>query len=131
MIAEIAPKGDYRTINDYRFVDKNVDTAGEAYYFLRQVDFDGKSTDYDVKSIKFESEKSISAYPNPANNRLYIESGDNEEAVVTIYNSMGSAVYQNQASFPMDLDVTDIPMGVYTMVIESENSVKTIRQVFN
>lgn len=131
MIAEIEAKGDYSSINDYRFIDDEVNASGDVFYFIRQVDLDDRFTDYDVKTVRFENEKTISAYPNPATNRLYIESGNNEAATVTIYSAMGSAIYQRQANFPMDLDVSDIPMGVYTVVIESESTVKTVRQVFS
>lgn len=74
---------------------------------------------------------SISAYPNPTSDRLYIKSEDAENAMLKIYNFMGVMVMQIQSTFPLDVDVSDIPMGVYTMVIESENSVKIIRQVIN
>ncbi len=131
MIAQIDPKGDYSSVNEYNFVDQNINSNGDVFYFIRQVDLDGNYTDYDVKSVRFENQKTISAFPNPATNRLYIDSGNDEKATVTIYNSVGSSVYQRQMLLPMDLDVSNIPMGVYTMVIESESKVETIRQVFN
>ena len=131
MIAEIDAKGYYGSTNEYSFTDDDVIDNGNIYYYLRQIDLDGTATDYDVKSVRFEKERSISAYPNPANDRLYIESEDTENVMVTIYSSMGMMVMQRETTLPADVDVSDIPMGVYTMVVESESSVKTIRQVIN
>jgi hypothetical protein len=36
-------------------------------------------------------------------------------------------VMQIQSTFPIDVDVSDVLIKVYTMVIESETSIKTIR----
>ena len=131
LIAEIDAKGYYGSTNQYSYTDDEIMANGNVYYYLRQIDLDGAVTDYDVKSVRFEKESSITAYPNPANDRLYIESEDTENAMVTIYSSMGTMVMQRQAALPADVDVSDIPMGVYTLVIESESTVKTIRQVIN
>jgi|GEM_PF-3397176 len=108
-IGEVAAKGDYSTTNDYRFIDENLQATSDVFYFIRQIDFDGTYTDYDVKSVHFESIKEISAFPNPASDRLYIEAGENEYGQVTIYNAVGSVVLTSQALFPMDLDVSEIP----------------------
>jgi len=131
LISEITPQGNYDTAKDYSYVDRDVRASGEVFYFIRQIDLDGNYNDYDVKSITFENKEMISVYPNPASNRLNIVSGNNENGKVTMYNSIGSIAYQTQTSFPMDLDVTGIPTGVYTIVIESESEVKTLRQVFS
>lgn len=42
-------------------------------------------------------------------------------------------VMQIQSTFPIDVDVdvSDVLISVYTMVIESETSMKTITQVIN
>lgn len=130
LITEVSPQGNYSTINDYDYIDKNVDYSGDVFYFIRQVDLDGNYTEYDIKSVNFESKKSISAFPNPASSRLYVESENEEEATINIFNSVGANIYQRKVSLPIDLDVSQIPLGVYTMVIESESTVKTIRQVF-
>lgn len=131
MIAEIEAEGYNSSTAKYSFIDDDLIANGNVYYYLRQIDLDGTSTDYDVKSIKFEDKNEISAFPNPSNGRLYIQSGIEENALVTIYGSMGNRVKQIQSTFPIDLDVSDIPMGVYTMVINSESAVKTLRQVIN
>lgn len=40
-------------------------------------------------------------------------------------------VMQIQSTFPIDVDVSDVLISVFTMVIESETSMKTITQVIN
>lgn len=131
LISEIEAKGSSTSISQYKYIDEEVISIGNVYYFLRQVDLDGKSTDYEVKSVRFEKERLIMTYPNPAKNSLFIEADEIDNAKVTIYNSMGVQVNQIQSKLPTELDVSDIPMGVYTLVVESENSLQTFRQVIN
>lgn len=130
-IAEVESKGNYSTTTDYSYLDTDLKALGSVYYYLRQIDLDGTSTDYDVRSVDFSSIKSISAYPNPAADRIYIESQNQEDALIKIYDAMGRIIIQEQSSFPMNVDVSEIPTGVYTLIVESDTEVKAFRQVIN
>lgn len=131
LISEIKSYEESSAVVDYHYMDEDVSALGDVYYYLRQIDLNGSYTDYDIKSVKFEKSLVVSAYPNPANNRLYINSDGVEDADITLYNSMGVRVMKLQSSLPLEIDVSTLRMGIYTMVVESENSIQTIRQVIN
>ncbi len=132
LIAEIKAKGNIGSITDYAYTDFNVLANRNVYYYLRQIDLDGTTTDFDIKSVKIEKEVAIFTCPNPAKESLYIEAGDNTAiANVTIFDSMGSMVLQRESALPIDLDVSNLSKGIYTLVVQCGTTMKVVRQVIN
>lgn len=72
-------------------------------------------------------ENSISApliYPNPATQNLYIK-GDNVNSIF-IYNMQGAVVFQDAAKSQNQIDIGNLPSGLYTVVISnSKGTYKT------
>jgi len=67
---------------------------------------------YDIHDV-------YSVYPNPVNNILYIQSPINIKAI--IYNSLGQVVIP--ATLDKRIDMTDLPNGVYNIVIGRINKI--------
>jgi len=67
-------------------------------------------------------------YPNPAQDIINISCGHtyNGPIDVQIVNSLGQVVYQHQfTTTQFDIDVKDIPNGVYQILLEQDNIIKT------
>lgn len=61
-------------------------------------------------------------YPNPANDKLYIEAETNIEKI-TIYNLTGIAVQDEECRMQnVELNVTDLNSGIYFIKIKTENN---------
>jgi hypothetical protein len=62
---------------NYRFVDAEANKAGTRYYRLRQIDLDGKTTDFAPKALLFDgkigTEPKLTAYPSPFSNELTLD----------------------------------------------------------
>jgi hypothetical protein len=104
---------------------------GISYYRLKQTDFDGRFTYSDIKSVQFETneDNTVEIYPNPVINNTFkinLDSDIDENVIITIYNSIGQQIYQNEKSLnkgkneiKIDLDENYAP-GSY--LIELWNS---------
>jgi len=107
----------------YTFIDDHP-LNGEAYYRIRQVDFDG-TTDYSQTiSVNYlSSEQFLAIFPNPINKKwVNIRSeGLRGDIHIQILNSQGKIVYsedfQVQSNFTKKLNVSDLPNGLYYLQI--------------
>lgn len=77
--------------------------------------------------------KAIRVYPNPASEKLYIESeGVNGEAVIQIVNMNGQQVIfkkliDDDWNKPLEIDVSHLTRGVYILNVSSKNWQKAVR----
>jgi hypothetical protein len=107
----------------YHFTDFGAG-SNEAYYRLRQVDFNGEAAYSDV--VRVAGEASLSEflfYPNPAKEAIqllpeHVETGKNQ---VEIYDLSGRLMIANDAgSVQGKIDVTSLAPGFYILHIISE-----------
>ncbi len=115
----------------YKIADFQVNEGTTYYYRLRQVDFDGTETFFDpivVRTPICDGEKTLTIYPNPVMNRLYLdvtgfESG--EKGNIIIRNSIGETVQVFKDVVINDfkeVDVLNYVSGSYTIQLESAGS---------
>ncbi|RAK66073.1 tandem-95 repeat protein [Hymenobacter edaphi] len=124
-VGEVAGQVNSTVARDYRFVDAQAARLGATlYYRLRQVDTDGTATTTDVRVVGFGKAASVtlSAYPNPATDRLRVGlTGATGPATATLYNATGQQL--RTASFdaaqPATLDVTTLPAGTYLLRVRT------------
>ncbi len=118
-IGVIAGVGNSQLTNQYSFTDA-LPNIGENYYRLKQVDKDGKYVYSAVRLIKFDSRNLISIYPNPANNKLTIQSltGKNLHSVY-VYNVAGILIYEKDAvnSLSQSIDIAKFAVGFYIVLV--------------
>jgi hypothetical protein len=84
------------------------------------------SADYEeIKQIESEISK-LDVFPNPTNGVLTIKDDFKDEfRSVSLYNSLGSKmVSKNYNSNNYKLDITDLPSGVYMLVITTDTGVQ-------
>jgi hypothetical protein len=68
----------------------------------------------------------VSIYPNPSNGKFEInlKSDYNNSSEIKIYDIIGKEIYFSKGSqFPLQIDLTDQPKGIYFIKIKSENRI--------
>lgn len=63
----------------------------------------------------------INIYPNPAHNRLFIQSNSSATPLVTVYNMLGEGMLTGES----DLDISGLPDGMYIVRIQIGNQTYT------
>ncbi|MFK7807737.1 MAG: T9SS type A sorting domain-containing protein [Saprospiraceae bacterium] len=123
LINKIAGKGNSFIQNAYEAVDNNAFT-GSNYYRLKQVDFDGSFEYSDVVQVNLFGQE-ISVYPNPVNDRLFVETtalGVTDR--VELYSAHGVLVKSIAITEDVDrieMNFSDVPNGLYFLSIKDSS----------
>lgn len=133
-ISKVTSSGFSNNIVNYEFIDINSE-GFDGYYRLKQVDFDGKfeySNYIYVSNNNCLQDNNINIYPNPAQEELFIRitNSTSGEGILIITDISGKVVKQELLNLShkyslIDLDVTGLSKGIYTIKITS-NGVKFI-----
>jgi hypothetical protein len=124
-VARVNGAGNSNEILFYSLKDV-VPTPGLYYYQLRQVDFNGDSETFDVKSVLIEGNKGnieFSFYPNPASYVITIALNGftDSDFQIEISNISGQVVYTktiNQTDeLQQQLDVSALMSGIYIVKV--------------
>jgi len=126
---EINPTG----ANIYSFDDYEINKRGIYYYRIRKFDLNGneslsKLIEIDVPIL---GHLSLVTYPNPAKDQLNLDFFLSESSESISYNlfSVDGKEYKFNTDFPNSLDagvnrividVNDLPVGVYNLIVKSE-----------
>ncbi|MDD4150113.1 MAG: T9SS type A sorting domain-containing protein, partial [Bacteroidales bacterium] len=138
-IARLQGAGNSNILADYYFVDDNM-FSGDNYYRLKQVDFDGKTTTFNIITLNcdgYVKEQAIMyAYPNPFKDEInvVIENMDAGEFTLEILDDLGRVVYLERhtatsSEFRTSLNLSDLRPAVYNLRSKSEENVLNIRVV--
>lgn len=127
--------GTSNKVNNYAFTDVNLTV--NSYYKLRQVDFDGKTTDSPTITVNAsKTELSVVAYPNPFSTslNLTIAANKTEKATITVISVIGKIVSETQVNLvnganTTELQLTDLPAGIYTVRVVQANETATLKVV--
>jgi len=121
-------KGNGTTNNkqSYQFIDGEIVTA---YYRLKQTDFDGK-TDYSstIYVSGAKKELTLSLFPNPTSGRVNLATSM-AVSTIEITNNFGQIVFTKVANQSMELDLSFLPKGIYTVKAIGENGAATQKLV--
>lgn len=106
----------------YSFTDRSA--KNNAYYRLKQTDFDGQFSYSKSVFVRFDAENNISeimAYPNPANDEVIISGLNVGQAKLTLLNSLGQTMspdlYQTGTN---RLNTSVLPEGMYWLAINDD-----------
>ena len=81
-------------------------------------------------SINVYSSTHIRVYPNPASDRILIETSSTEIKTIIIYNTVGKAMYKNSfvKSQELEIDISGFNQGLYIVSVEIDK--RFIKQKF-
>lgn len=120
-------------LNDTVFVDTDL-SGGEYCYTIEALCNFGVYNDSEplcvtITGINSQYSKSISIYPNPAES-MFMITGEGI-AEVEMFNSLGQIVRNIESAddYGIDVDVSDLPRGVYTLRLVNRNNEIAIKQV--
>lgn len=123
------PKGSTTAIaidNKYDFIDYDLNDIN--FYRLKMVDLGGGFSYSQVISINIGTQRKIKIYPNPAHNQFNLVVDGSKNAVIKIINSNGVEVRTLVATDArLSVNISDLRLGVYTILIFKKGSIRTIR----
>jgi len=109
---------------------------GQNLYRLKQTDFDGKTTTSAVVSINFKANETVDFFPNPVRNGAftlqYLTDKNPGQAQLEIFTLNGQTLHaetlvvETGSNF-YDIQVNQLPKGVYLARIINGNSVHTFK----
>ena len=127
-IATVQTNGTSSMAHDYSYLDETVEANGTTYeYVLRFVDFDGKLTSSEVRTLSLSCASSdgaiINVFPNPASgnlNILYITETEGSELKVDVIDLAGrtltsSTTVLTNGTTPIHVDVSSFAAGSYIL----------------
>ncbi len=108
----------------YNFLD-NTASPNVNFYRLKQVDIDNKVTYSNIIKIDLSNAlNNISVYPNPAHDKVTI-AGLSGNITLQLYNSTGQLVKEQKNAVQQPaLNISNLPNGVYQLIIISVNTGK-------
>ncbi len=114
----------------YNLIDKNP-AAGLNYYQLKQIDFDGTFDYSNVVAIEVENRISnLEIYPNPTAGKLNFSESINGK--LTVRNTLGQIVYQNQTETIQYLDLSFLPTGSYLLEhLDQKENVQVVKFIIS
>lgn len=97
-----------------------------AYYYIDDITLIDQST---VGVSEFKNERSVEVHPNPTSSILNIKSNNQQlqNAGIEIKNTLGQVVYVGMYSH--QIDVSNLPQGIYFITINKNESKQTIKFV--
>jgi Secretion system C-terminal sorting domain len=125
-IGQLKAAGNSSVIQNYQFIDTNPNT-GINYYQLKTVDYDGKTSLSEVKSLEFSESVTINNYPNPFTDQVHIdistETKETTDGTLEIVNVLGAIVFQKKIEntenhILENLFLGYLPTGVYQLKIK-------------
>jgi hypothetical protein len=134
-IGVVSAQGNSNEIVEYYFVDVEP-VNGQAFYFLEQVDFDGKTEWFGPVKVS-----------NAVNNQADAVFGVNNDIVITLngsiemdrleaklFNMQGQLIKSteflgDQMSRELSVKVTDLPSGIYMLYLQSDNMEQAIKLI--
>ena len=109
VIGLVAGKGTYNGQSDYRYQVSDL-SEGLHYFRLKQVDFDGHSESFEIKTVQIGAERNVSVFPTTSSNNIWlneVEQGTN----VIIYNLNGVKI--SEAPYEGNIEISHLEKGLH------------------
>ncbi|MDP2176469.1 MAG: T9SS type A sorting domain-containing protein [Bacteroidota bacterium] len=134
LISRIDAAEETQNINLYHALDKNVNN-GIHFYRLKQFDIDG-SFEYSktVRIVKNSiPQKTITIYPNPAQNEILILNNHNIEELINwrIINTIGKTVLSGESEQNQKIDISSLSNGIYYLQINQFDKIENIKLIIS
>jgi len=129
-MGQVKSAGTSSSLQQYSFYDGTA-KQGNNYYRLKQVDIDGRFVYSKIAIVNMAGTITISAYPNPVKNNLYIQ-GLNPAAksVITLTDINGKVIIAaNVQASNYYLVVKNLAVGYYVVKVQAEGKVTAVKVV--
>ncbi len=123
-IAFVKGNGTSARVNKYQFIDAVATKQIDAYYRLKQVDFDGKFTYSDIVKVSNDNQLDVVVGPNPFSNEIKVTSNQNIYAIEVIDMTGKVCFSSNPNSLNYSFKLDNMNNGVY--FIRVNNGEQTI-----
>jgi hypothetical protein len=127
-----AKDGNSQTEISYTFEDKDVKAGQVHYYRLNQLDFDGKSSLSQVRSVKPGSiESNLSVYPNPSQGNVTVNTGSASGKLnIYVMDNSGRIVSQYMNVSTSNTRINNLKKGLYTLkIVNTETGEQSAQRV--
>ena len=138
VINETKAVGNSNKINNYKYIDNNIKDNTIYYYKLKDVDFNGYIQEHKIISIKTIKQNisdsfNIKVYPNPCNKIINIYSSNADVNSVIIKDYLGRIIYKKTEIYSdlFSINIENIDVGLYLLIIETETENKAIKILKN
>jgi hypothetical protein len=136
-IGFVEGKGTTTEINDYSFIDNNLQ-PGTYYYRLKQIDYDGSSQFSDEVTVEVTNLSTFvlnQNYPNPFNPSTNIKFSIPSSGFVnlSVYNLVGEKVGEivneilTEGEYDINFDASNLSSGIYIAKLSTENYNQSIK----
>ncbi len=127
VIKTISGAGTTSEKSEYSISDENFHEL--TYYRLKQFDFDGSETELKIISAKSMFNEKATAYPNPAQNIIYVKGADakNFQIIDAKGADHSKAIKLNNVSGILEADLSNLNRGVYFLFANGQQ-IKIIKQ---
>ncbi len=128
-LERVTGAGNSNMLNNYHVLDP-LPANGINYYLLKQIDFNGDVTDFEITSVNVNSDNQLLVYPNPVENDLTIAQQSNEPLQYEIINSYGATILRGALVNKYSLiQLSHLPSGIYYLKISGtvETKLKLIK----
>ncbi|MGB3547543.1 MAG: T9SS type A sorting domain-containing protein [Saprospiraceae bacterium] len=131
-IGRVRGAGSSELTAEYAYTDA-APLAGENYYRLRQVDFDGSTAYFGPLSVRMldGGAANVAVFSNPVRGQLFLTTDLATVGDISILNASGRLVRRvaGLGKTESGIDVTDLASGVYFLRLSGEGETQTIRFV--
>ena len=132
-IAWIDGAGTTSEAQKYTFVDSRTDGLTEAYYRIRQIDFDGTAAfACDIQAVNFRAVGSgpVQVFPNPAGSQVQVRWYGRKDGttIIRLFDQSGRLVLDREwntleGNNQRELPINELPQGIYELQVVSEHGV--------
>jgi hypothetical protein len=138
-IGKVDGAGNSNTFLNYQFIDTKA-ISQIAYYRLKQVDFDGRSTTSQIIALRSNQTQpaEIKAYPNPSDGNFLITNipfDEGDDFLCQVYNLQGELVRKDlhisDASGNLLLQLNELKSGVYWVRLTNGYTTVSTRVILN
>lgn len=118
--------------SEYQFNDLP-NGSKDVYYYISQVDLDGKTTDMHVLHTTLDLSNKTRSYPNPSEGGKFTLDLGNQKtdqlSTVSVYNQIGSLILTDSILDQKTYNLNQLAPGNYIIKIVSGNNVSTIQHI--
>ncbi|MBN2667712.1 MAG: T9SS type A sorting domain-containing protein [Bacteroidales bacterium] len=145
LVSQLKGKGNSNVTSEYTEFDRNP-YVGTSYYRLLELDNNGAINYSDNVEVNFLDNQLFNIYPNPASDHIAVENSQfdrpNNQIVqsVEIFNLSGQLIkffplgieiepFKMKSEKIFEVDISDLPKGVYILNVKSESGKSTYRLI--